>query len=59
MRGLYLRSETPYPPSLREGTFSRKGRREESPVAAPRVGWYQSPKSPTNLNFGVMIWLNF
>jgi hypothetical protein len=29
MTGLYPRRRTPHPPSLREGTFSHKGRREE------------------------------
>src|SRR5829696_8642283 len=29
VRGLSPRIETPHPPSLREGTFSHKGRREE------------------------------
>jgi hypothetical protein len=36
MRGLHLRIETPHPPSLREGTFSHKGRRKE---AAPYSAW--------------------
>ena len=34
MRGLSPRIDTPHPPSLREGTFSHKGRREEE-AASP------------------------
>ncbi|MBX9645448.1 MAG: hypothetical protein K2X57_00145, partial [Xanthobacteraceae bacterium] len=31
--GFFPRRQTPHPPSLREGTFSHKGRREEEPLS--------------------------
>src|SRR5258706_10267106 len=35
VRGLSPRIETPHPPSLREGTFSHKGRRRKGSVTFP------------------------
>jgi hypothetical protein len=40
VRGLSPRIETPHPPSLREGTFSHKGRRKEAvdAILSPHTG---------------------
>src|SRR5215216_8111781 len=54
VRGLSPRIKTPHPPSLREGTFSHKGRREESHAFTAAFGQYLSRRCRfTSLPVGV------
>src|SRR5882724_4442659 len=60
MRGLYPRIETPHPPSLREGTFSHKGRRKKSPVVPAKAGthnhqWLRRDRSHSQLELRLVV----